>query len=127
MARGDVPILANIKTPEKEITLSWKELIKIFTGNRTRWPNGQKVKILLLPPDNPIQRNFIRKVLGYSPYKFFNIVKNNKNNIFYENFVDENKMVLYLQQIPGSIGLTERYFLYYNSGSRQLVKIRIQF
>lgn len=126
-SQGDIPLLANIKSQNNSLTLPWSEIKKIFEGKKTRWSNGHRITVILLKKDDAIQERFIRRVLGYSPYKFFRLVENNSNGVFYDEFVDRDNIVLYLNEIPGSIGIVDRYFLYYNSGNYNLTRVKIRF
>lgn len=54
--------------------LTYEELKAIFTLSVTRWTDGGKITVVVLPENNPIQRRFLWEYLGLSPARYTEII-----------------------------------------------------
>ena len=54
--------------------LTYEELKAIFTLSVTRWTDGGKITVVVLPENNPIQRRFLWEYLGLSPARYSEII-----------------------------------------------------
>lgn len=50
-------------------TLTRNQARLYFTQRLKLWPEGTRVKVFVLPDDNPLHRSFCKKVLGLYPYQ----------------------------------------------------------
>jgi len=48
---------------------STNELRSIFIRRSLYWPNGQRIKVYVLPDDNPIHQSFAKENLGLFPHQ----------------------------------------------------------
>ena len=76
------PIMAHSENTTKPIVertaninaLTYEELKAIFTLTVTRWTDGGKITVVVLPENNPIQRRFLWEYLGLSPARYTEII-----------------------------------------------------
>ena len=50
-------------------TLSSAQLRMIFAGRTQFWPDGSRIRVFVLPPDNPTHQQFCRDLLNIYPYQ----------------------------------------------------------
>lgn len=50
-------------------TLSSAQLRMIFAGRTQFWPDGSRIRVFVLPPDNPTHQHFCRELLNIYPYQ----------------------------------------------------------
>jgi ABC-type phosphate transport system substrate-binding protein len=55
-------IVVNRSNPVDE--LSWAELRRIFLGNRSHWPNGRRITLVMREPGEPERNTILREVCG---------------------------------------------------------------
>lgn len=57
----------SLKELHKE--LSRDELREIFFGRRSQWPDGEPMRVFVLPDQHPLHIRFAKDVLGVYPYQ----------------------------------------------------------
>jgi ABC-type phosphate transport system substrate-binding protein len=57
---GNLAIVVNTSNPVD--TLSLPELRKVFLGERSHWPNGRRITLVMMEPGQPERRALIREV-----------------------------------------------------------------
>jgi hypothetical protein len=57
---GDLAIMVNTTNPVDDLSLS--ELRKVFLGERSHWPNGRRITLVMLEPGQPERKALIREV-----------------------------------------------------------------
>ncbi len=62
-----VDVIVNADLPLHRI--SENTLRAIYTLRQTRWPDGQPVRVFVLPDDDPLHAAFAKGVLGMYPYQ----------------------------------------------------------
>ena len=65
---SDTVAITNNSRPK----LSFTQLLLMFTGFKSKWPNGDKVKILI-NKNTTIKEKFFSEVLKMTPNKFYNV------------------------------------------------------
>lgn len=63
-------IVVNHSNPINE--LSFEELRKIFLGNRSHWPNGRRITLVMREPGEPERKTVLRDVCGMNEDQFKN-------------------------------------------------------
>jgi ABC-type phosphate transport system substrate-binding protein len=72
-ARGSeqtVAIIVNQSNPVENY--SFEELRKIFLGERSHWPNGRRITLVMLDPAQPERKAILRDIYGMSEKDFNN-------------------------------------------------------
>jgi ABC-type phosphate transport system substrate-binding protein len=59
-AEGDLAIIVNSTNPVEGMSLP--ELRKIFLGERSHWPNGRRITLVMMEPGQPERKALIREV-----------------------------------------------------------------
>lgn len=62
---------------EQSVTItdiSYEELKAIFTLSVSRWSDGRKITLVILPADHPLQRKFLFEYLGITPSRYNEII-----------------------------------------------------
>jgi hypothetical protein len=119
-AYSDVAIVVNY---DKDMLLTDDGLHRLLTGDKDRWPNGTKVVIVVLKKNNRIQREFIRRQLGFSISYYYRLYEKNKHDIFYDELIDEEDMIDVLTRTRGSVGLVGSY-IYYSSDNLKTIELK---
>jgi hypothetical protein len=57
---GNLAIIVNLTNPVDNLSLP--ELRKVFLGERSHWPNGRRITLVMLDPGQPERRALIREV-----------------------------------------------------------------
>lgn len=57
---SDLAIVVNTTNPVENLTLP--ELRKVFLGERSHWPNGRRITLVMMEPGQPERRALIREV-----------------------------------------------------------------
>jgi ABC-type phosphate transport system substrate-binding protein len=63
-------IVVNRSNPVNE--LSFDELRRIFLGNRSHWPNGRRITLVMREPGEPERRTVLHEVCGMNEDQFKN-------------------------------------------------------
>lgn len=63
-----IEIFVNSSVPEKIYTLS--DMRAIFAMRKTRWPDGEKIQVFVLPDNDPTHRQFTKSKLNMFPHQF---------------------------------------------------------
>jgi ABC-type phosphate transport system substrate-binding protein len=63
-------IVVNRSNPVDE--LSFDELRRIFLGNRSHWPNGRRITLVMREPGEPERKTVLRDVCGMNEDQFKN-------------------------------------------------------
>src|ERR1700719_3510916 len=63
-------IVVNRSNPVDE--LSFDELRRIFLGNRSHWPNGRRITLVMREPGEPERKTILRDVCGMNEDQFKN-------------------------------------------------------
>jgi hypothetical protein len=88
-------------------TLSQNEVRLFFTMRLQQWPNGQPVKVFVLPDDHALHRDFTKTVLGLFPYQLRRVWD---RQVFSgtgqapTTVTDEREMLRRIAATPGAIG-----------------------
>jgi len=90
-------------------SLSKYKLRTVFGMRLTAWPNGDAVRVFVLPDDNPVHRRFAKQQLGVFPHQ----MRRAWNNLVYSGLGQAPTEVATLQEMlqrvadtPGAIGYT---------------------
>ena len=59
-AKGDLAIIVNTTNPVEGMSLP--ELRKVFLGERSRWPNGRRITLVMMEPGQPERKALVREV-----------------------------------------------------------------
>ena len=59
-AEGDLAIIVNTTNPVEGMSLP--ELRKVFLGERSRWPNGRRITLVMMEPGQPERKALVREV-----------------------------------------------------------------
>ncbi len=65
---GNLAILVNTSNPVDDLSLS--ELRKVFLGERSHWPNGRRITLVMLEPGQPERKALIREVCQMTESEF---------------------------------------------------------
>ncbi|MCG6964959.1 MAG: hypothetical protein LJE59_00430 [Chromatiaceae bacterium] len=58
-------LVVHPSVPEHDLTVNMARLV--FTMRLLRWPNGKRVKVFVLPDQNPLHREFTKEALDLYP------------------------------------------------------------
>ena len=97
-------IVANKSVPHAYLSKS--QVRTIFTYKQTRWDDGSRVVVVVLPEYHIASKDFCWGTLGIPTSKYFDTVSSSKDNqagsfIFLER---ETDVLNFIQKTPGSIG-----------------------
>lgn len=67
-ANSSIEIFVNSSVLEKKFTIA--EVRAIFAMRKTRWPDGTKIQVFVLPDNDPIHREFTKLKLNMFPHQF---------------------------------------------------------
>lgn len=88
-------------------TLNSRQLLRIYTLQQKRWPNGRKIKVYTLPLLTPTHQLFVKKVLRSQTYQ---LERHWKRLLFSgigkapTQIDDEKAMIDMVRNTPGAIG-----------------------
>jgi ABC-type phosphate transport system substrate-binding protein len=69
-AEQALAIIVNQSNPVENF--SFEELRKIFLGERSHWPNGRRITLVMLDPSQPERKAVLRDIYGMSEKDFNN-------------------------------------------------------
>lgn len=128
VAYSKEPILFPISNIQvKSDSLSKIELKRLFTLESNRWPDGTKVRILLLKRPNEYEF-FLKTYLGLTPARYNDII--NKKIASGRGEVPISvktnlEMVTAVSEIPGSLGyIGEKRFIVYFESELKVLTIK---
>lgn len=104
-----VGIITHPNTNIDSLTLN--QARSIFSMRTQKWPNGELIKVFVLPETDPLHKQFTKKVLQIFPYKLRRIWDRNiySGTGDAPTIVDnEGEMVNAISTHPGSIGYANR-------------------
>lgn len=102
----DQPII--IVNPEAQVqNLSQHNLLRIYTMQQKRWPNGKKIKVFTLSLVNKTHQRFVKQILKSQPYQ----LERHWKRLLFSGIGktplainDEQKMLEQVKSTPGAIG-----------------------
>ena len=65
---GDLAIIVNTSNPVESLSLA--ELRKVFLGERSHWPSGRRITVVMMEPGHPERLALIRQVCQMSESDF---------------------------------------------------------
>lgn len=100
-----VKIFINQSVPDKQYSLA--DVRAIFAMRKTRWHDGKKVQVFVLPDNNPLHRELTKSKLKMFPHQLrriwdrliFSGVGHGPNEV--ESFEEMRKKI---ETVPGAIG-----------------------
>lgn len=115
-----IPI-TNASVTEKEIDLN--TAIALYSAKIQNWKDGQPVVVVVLPRDNPIEREFLFDVLRITPFSYYDTLSlmtpKRKPKII--RVMTEEEMVKTVLRTEGAIGfIRDRTFHQYKNEVHQL-------
>ena len=63
-------IVVNVSNPVGNVSMA--ELRQIFLGERGHWPNGHRITLVMMPPDQPEHKTVLRDICHMSETEFNN-------------------------------------------------------
>lgn len=100
-------IILRFDNPDKMLLMNRLAAQMLFTRKMTRWSDGQEVKIFVKPVNSIEHKEFIRSVLGMTPYNFQRQLESQtyagRATSVNEVPTDE-AMAMKITQTPGSLG-----------------------
>jgi ABC-type phosphate transport system substrate-binding protein len=98
------------------VTLPTSDLLKIFKGTTSKWPDGRPVTVVLSRPGSENTRLVLNKVYGFTAEQLRELSNAHPGSIL---IVDSDDLVLRtVQAHPGAIGVVNVYSI--NSGVKIL-------
>jgi ABC-type phosphate transport system substrate-binding protein len=99
-------IIVNQGNPVENFSLD--ELRKIFLGERSHWPNGRRITLVMLDPNQPERKVVLREIYGMSE-KDFNThfmqgVFTGAVTISPKTFTNSSEVRRFVFNVPGAIG-----------------------
>lgn len=82
-------------------------LTDIFTGQKQKWDNGEKITVFIKPVKTLEHKDFTYSILGISPTKFNELLNAKNKRVF--NVSSDEEMIMKILQTPGSIGYVNYY------------------
>ncbi|MGH8584127.1 MAG: hypothetical protein ACREWG_15400 [Gammaproteobacteria bacterium] len=55
--------------PDLAVLASREQLLEIFFLRKSKWANGDKIRVFVLPDRHPLHIRFVKEVLGVYPYQ----------------------------------------------------------
>lgn len=106
-------------------SLTYEELRSIYMLGITHWKNGQHITVILMSPNNPLQRRFLWEYFGITAARYREIINakiaNGKTSPI---IVDTDMLMLSMVgSTPGSIGFIGNNI--YVNGIRNIKPLRI--
>jgi ABC-type phosphate transport system substrate-binding protein len=103
-SQEQISVIAN---PESATSISKRDILFIFTGLISRWPNGVPITVVMLPINDSTTELFCRDILNSYPYQIEAIL--NKKRIMGEDIsriiVNNNQeMISIVEHTKGAIG-----------------------
>jgi ABC-type phosphate transport system substrate-binding protein len=65
----DAPVVPYAGSRGNATSLTRTELRDIFFARQTKWPNGDPIRVFVLPDRHPLHIRFSKEVLGVYPYQ----------------------------------------------------------
>ena len=115
----DSTLLGSKLTPDH---ISIKKLSLIYNGIITRWDNGHKIVIIVMPMRFIEQTNVIINILNANYQKIIRMARKNKNIIISNNIYDALEK---LKSTEGSIAILPKYSLVLINYSNKIHIIKI--
>ena len=103
-AQDKIFVIANNQSSK---IMSRRDVLFLFTGLVSRWPDGTPVTVIMLPSSDDITLNFTKNVLNSFPYQIESVINRRKitgedvHRIIVKNNVE---MILTVKQTKGAIG-----------------------
>ncbi len=105
---SSVKIFINQSVPDKQYSLA--DVRAIFAMRKTRWNDGNKIQVFVLPDNNPLHRELTKSKLKMFPHQFrriwdrliFSGVGHGPNEV--ETIEDMRHKI---ETVPGAIGYLE--------------------
>lgn len=117
--------IANIT--DDQVTISRQDATLIYTMRTRYWPDGSRITVLNLAPENSIHRAFVRGVLGLTPKQYQQSVERQINAGTagaYKVVRSEAQMLDHLGRVYGAIGyLSADYLLISYTGGLRALRI----
>jgi hypothetical protein len=66
---ADPPVVPYAGSRSSAISLTRTELRDIFFVRRTKWPNGDSIRVFVLPDRHPLHIRFSKEILGVYPHQ----------------------------------------------------------
>ncbi len=108
-------------------SLSYEELKAIFTLSVTRWTDGSKITVVVLPENNPAQRRFLWEYLGISPARYTEIIdsKTYSGKAYVPIVLDtEMEIIKKVKSTRGSIGFVGNTVYVGSANGFKIISIR---
>jgi len=67
-ANSSIEIFVNVSVVDEKYTLA--DVRAIFAMRKTRWHDGQKIQVFVLPDNSPLHRQFTKSKLNMFPHQF---------------------------------------------------------
>jgi ABC-type phosphate transport system substrate-binding protein len=101
-----VAIIVNQSNPVENF--SFDDLRKIFLGERSHWPNGRRITLVMLDPSQPERKAVLRDIYGMSEKDFNNhFVQGVFSGAVFvspKNFATPPDVLKFVFNVPGAIG-----------------------
>ena len=101
-----VAIIVNQSNPVENF--SFEDLRKIFLGERSHWPNGRRITLVMLDPSQPERKAVLRDIYGMSEKDFNNHfiqgVFSGAVFVSPKNFATPPDVLKFVFNVPGAIG-----------------------
>jgi ABC-type phosphate transport system substrate-binding protein len=101
-----VAIIVNQSNPVENF--SYDDLRKIFLGERSHWPNGRRITLVMLDPSHPERKAVLRDIYGMSEKDFNNHfiqgVFSGAVFVSPKNLATPPDVLKFVFNVPGAIG-----------------------
>ena len=87
--------------------LSLADLVKVFKGESSRWPDGKAVTVVLRDLSTPEMQTALQKIYKITPEEFKTLMASHKGAIVIAN--SEEELLKLVAGTPGAIGLVDVY------------------
>ena len=88
-------------------SMSKYKLRTLFGMRQPAWPDGEQVRVFVLPDDNPLHRQFAKQVLGVFPHQ----LRRSWNNLLFSGLAqapvevaNQQQMLERVANTPGAVG-----------------------
>lgn len=112
---------------DDQVTITRQDAALIYTMRTRYWPDGSRITVLNLGPENSIHRTFVRTVLGLTPKQYQQRVERQINAGTagaYKVVRSESQMLDHLGRVYGAIGyLSADYLLISYTGGLRALRI----
>lgn len=114
----------NLYSDEEKVIIKMQDLSQLYTGRRAFWFKGNYFKVIILPYNSLMQKDFVITVLGISNSRFKELTSKKSKNL--KKVKSEEDMLIELKICDKCIGLLSDNILFYNNGKEQFYYVRIE-